>query len=68
MEKVALPGGVTLAYDVFDFTDPWRKPEPLVFVHGFSKNRKSGMSGFHISRATIASIISISADTVIPAR
>ena len=40
MEKVALPGGVTLAYDVFDFTDPWRKPEPLVFVHGFSKNRK----------------------------
>ena len=40
MEKVTLPGGVTLAYDVFDFTDPWRKPEPLVFVHGFSKNRK----------------------------
>jgi 3-oxoadipate enol-lactonase len=40
MPQATLPSGVTLAYDVHDFTDPWREAEPLIFVHGFSKNRK----------------------------
>jgi len=40
MSEVTLPGGVTLAYDLHDFTEPWRDAEPLIFVHGFSKNRK----------------------------
>ncbi len=40
MERVTLPSGISLAYDHYDLTDPWRPSEPLVFVHGFSKNRK----------------------------
>jgi pimeloyl-ACP methyl ester carboxylesterase len=40
MQRIALPGGVALACDIHDFTDPWLEPEPLIFVHGFSKNRK----------------------------
>ena len=35
-----LPDGAKLAYEVFDFTDPWTTPEPVILVHGFSKNRK----------------------------
>ena len=40
MPEAVLPDGGKLAYDVHDFTDPWRDAEPLIFVHGFSKNRK----------------------------
>ena len=40
MEYATLPDGAKLAYDLYDFTDPWRKPDTLVLVHGFSKNRK----------------------------
>ncbi len=40
MLEAVLPDGARLAYDVYDFTDPWRDAEPLIFVHGFSKNRK----------------------------
>ncbi len=36
----ALPDGKALAYDDYDFTDPWTSPETLVLVHGFSKNRR----------------------------
>ena len=40
MDTATLPDGAKLAYDVFDFTDPWTTPEPVILVHGFSKNRK----------------------------
>jgi 3-oxoadipate enol-lactonase len=40
MPRATLPDGGWLAYDVYDFTDPWQEAEPLIFVHGFSKNRK----------------------------
>ena len=40
MNFATLPDGATLAYDVLDFTDPWTTPEPVILVHGFSKNRK----------------------------
>jgi len=40
MENVTLPDGAHLAYDVYDFTPPWEEAEPIVLVHGFSKNRK----------------------------
>jgi 3-oxoadipate enol-lactonase len=40
MPSVKLRDGATLAYDVYDFTDPWTTPDPVVLVHGFSKNRK----------------------------
>jgi 3-oxoadipate enol-lactonase len=35
-----LPDGSILAYDVYDFTAPWRQAPTLVLVHGFSKNRR----------------------------
>jgi 3-oxoadipate enol-lactonase len=34
-----LNGGVELAYDEFDFGPPWERRDPLVLVHGFTKNR-----------------------------
>lgn len=40
MPTVTLPDGATLAYDDFDFTDPWTAAPPVVLVHGFSKNRR----------------------------
>src|SRR5262245_52692262 len=40
MDFATLPDGARLAYDVFDFTDPWTAAEPVILVHGFSKNRK----------------------------
>jgi len=40
MPAMTLPDGATLAYDEFDFTDPWTTPETLVLVHGFSKHRR----------------------------
>jgi len=40
MDFVTLPDGARLAYDVFDFSDPWTAAEPVILVHGFSKNRK----------------------------
>lgn len=39
-ETFALPDGGSLAYDVHDYTDPWRTPDTVVLLHGFSKNRK----------------------------
>jgi pimeloyl-ACP methyl ester carboxylesterase len=35
-----LPDGAALAYDDYDFTTPWDPGEPVVLVHGFSKNRR----------------------------
>jgi pimeloyl-ACP methyl ester carboxylesterase len=35
-----LPDGTGLAYDDYDFTTPWDPGEPVVLVHGFSKNRR----------------------------
>jgi pimeloyl-ACP methyl ester carboxylesterase len=40
MPEAVLPDGGKLAYDLHDFTEPWRDAEPLIFVHGFSKIRK----------------------------
>ena len=40
MPFIDLHDGARMAYDIFDFTDPWRDPETIVLVHGFSKNRK----------------------------
>lgn len=40
MPRAALPDGAEIAYDVHDFTPPWTAAEPVVLVHGFSKNRK----------------------------
>lgn len=39
MMRATLRDGAELAYDVFDFSDPWTEAEPLILVHGFSKNR-----------------------------
>jgi len=35
-----LSDGEHLAYDHFNFTPPWQKNDPVILVHGFSKNRK----------------------------
>jgi 3-oxoadipate enol-lactonase len=40
MTRARLPDGAELAYDVHDFTPPWAAAEPVILVHGFSKNRK----------------------------
>ena len=40
MPTATLPDGAEIAYDIHDFTDPWGTPEPVILVHGFSKNRK----------------------------
>lgn len=38
--KIAISDNCQLAYDEYDFTPPWTDAEPLVLVHGFTKNRK----------------------------
>ncbi len=40
MPSVTLPDGARIAYDLFDFTDPWKPAPTVVLVHGFTKNRK----------------------------
>ena len=40
MQRIALASGGELACDIHDFTQPWLPSEPLIFVHGFSKNRR----------------------------
>lgn len=40
MSKVGLPDGATIAYDEYDFTAPWEAADPVILVHGFSKNRR----------------------------
>lgn len=40
MPFVTLPDGAKLAFDDYDFTPPWQTSEPVILVHGFSKNRK----------------------------
>jgi 3-oxoadipate enol-lactonase len=35
-----LPDGALLAYDDYNFTDPWTQAPAVVLVHGFSKNRR----------------------------
>lgn len=44
MPHVTLGDGAQLAYDDYDFGPPWqaeqRAADPIVLVHGFSKNRK----------------------------
>jgi 3-oxoadipate enol-lactonase len=40
MEFATLPDGAKLAYDEYNFVEPWISPEPVILVHGFSKNRK----------------------------
>lgn len=39
MGVAKLANGGELAYDVFDFGPPWQSREPVVLVHGFTKNR-----------------------------
>ena len=33
MERFAASDGLTLAYYVDDFTDPWRTPDTLLLLH-----------------------------------
>ena len=40
MANVTLENGKRLTYDDYDFTPPWVQAEPVVLIHGFSKNRK----------------------------
>ena len=40
MAGVTLRDGTRMVYDEHDFTNPWRESEPVVLVHGFSKNRR----------------------------
>lgn len=40
MPVAKLANGVELAYDDLDFGPPWQIREPVVLVHGFTKNRK----------------------------
>lgn len=40
MRSVTLRDGARMAYDIYDFTDPWEDKETIVLTHGFSKNRK----------------------------
>jgi 3-oxoadipate enol-lactonase len=40
MPTAMLSDGACLAYDEHDFTAPWEPAEPVVLVHGFSKNRR----------------------------
>ncbi len=40
MRFATLPDGATLAYDDYYFGPPWLKPETIILVHGFSKNRR----------------------------
>jgi len=37
--NATLPDGARLAYDEYDFTAPWEPSEPVILLHGFSKNR-----------------------------
>ncbi len=39
MATVTLGDGARLVYDGYDFSDPWKESEPVILVHGFSKNR-----------------------------
>lgn len=39
VKTVKLPDGGHIAFDEFNFTEPWTTPETIVLVHGFSKNR-----------------------------
>lgn len=39
MPSATLPDGARLAYDDYDFTAPWEASEPVILLHGFSKNR-----------------------------
>ena len=38
MQRIALPGGVELACDTYDFTDPWRPAPTIVLVHGLAES------------------------------
>lgn len=40
MPTATLPDGANLVYDDYDFTTPWDRGEPVILVHGFSKNRR----------------------------
>lgn len=40
MTKIAIADNCQLAYDEYDFTSRWTNAEPLVLMHGFTKNRK----------------------------
>lgn len=40
MPSLTLSDGGTIAYDDYDFTEPWKHAAPVVLVHGFSKNRR----------------------------
>ncbi len=33
MRTLEATDGLTLAYTVADFTDPWRTPDPVVMLH-----------------------------------
>jgi pimeloyl-ACP methyl ester carboxylesterase len=40
MMKIAIADNCQLAYDEYDFTPPRTNAEPVVLVHGFTKNRR----------------------------
>jgi 3-oxoadipate enol-lactonase len=40
MATATLPDGARIGYDEYDFSPPWETAEPVVLVHGFSKNRR----------------------------
>lgn len=40
MARATLRDGSELDYTVYDFTDPWTKPETIVMVHGFCRNSR----------------------------
>ena len=35
------PDGCKIFYTVDDFTDPWRKPETVLFVHGLAESTEA---------------------------
>lgn len=38
MPYLELPPGLKLFYEIDDSTDPWMRPETVLFVHGFAEN------------------------------
>jgi pimeloyl-ACP methyl ester carboxylesterase len=38
MPHIQLDQNLNTYYEVYDFTDPWKKPETILFVHGFTEN------------------------------
>ena len=54
------PDGCNLFYTIDDFTDPWREPETVLFVHGLAESTVSmssrDISAIDCASATLASL------------